>query len=280
MTFTMMVGLPGSGKTTLAKTLGGVYLSSDEIREELYGDAACQENPGAVFDLMLRRAMNALDEDKDVVYDATNINRNQRKHTIDCLRHKYPQMVVKMIVMAVPIGECISNDKNRDRVVGNKVIMKMAKRFHMPLPDEYDELKVVQGSMLISSDELFWPMVDYDQKNPHHERTLDQHCLVASEAAAGEDEPQVITEALFFHDCGKVYTQSFKDDEVAHYYGHGELGSYLILCSDLLNNLMYIEVAQLVCYHMRPYFSNWEKGFEPHFVEALKTMNKYDRYAH
>lgn len=51
--FYMMIGLPGSGKSTVAKSIASnttaVIISSDEIRAELFGNAEIQENTGLVF---------------------------------------------------------------------------------------------------------------------------------------------------------------------------------------------------------------------------------------
>ena len=50
-TLTLLIGLPGSGKTTYAKNYAQkyindvVHLSSDKIRQELYGDETIQGNP-------------------------------------------------------------------------------------------------------------------------------------------------------------------------------------------------------------------------------------------
>ena len=53
----MLIGLPGSGKSTYAKSLldseGKVkYCSSDEVRKQLYGDENIQCNPQTVFEYL------------------------------------------------------------------------------------------------------------------------------------------------------------------------------------------------------------------------------------
>lgn len=65
--FIMMVGLPGSGKSTYAKTLtlnGKPYIihSSDNLREELYGDAAIQGDNNKLFAELHKRIKKDLQQ--------------------------------------------------------------------------------------------------------------------------------------------------------------------------------------------------------------------------
>jgi len=79
--FCMLVGLPGSGKTSFALSLKDKYdiISSDSIRKELYGSERIQENNNKVFEIMRKRAIEALKSGKNVIYDATNMTRKFRK---------------------------------------------------------------------------------------------------------------------------------------------------------------------------------------------------------
>ena len=79
----ILIGLPGSGKSTYYKeecksNSNSVYLSSDKICEELYGNESIQGNPVEVFTLMQSRAIEALKSGRDVFYDATNLTRKDR----------------------------------------------------------------------------------------------------------------------------------------------------------------------------------------------------------
>ena len=70
----ILCGIPGSGKSTYAKTYternyNTIHLSSDEIRKELYGDENIQGNPGEVFTLMQKRAVEAFNNGYSVLYD-------------------------------------------------------------------------------------------------------------------------------------------------------------------------------------------------------------------
>ena len=59
-TCVILVGPPGCGKSTYGKKYAEehantIVLSSDQIREELYGDASIQDDPARVFTLMQSR---------------------------------------------------------------------------------------------------------------------------------------------------------------------------------------------------------------------------------
>ena len=82
----ILCGIPGSGKTAYGQKWveenSGLHLSSDAIRKELYGDESTQGNPHEVFSLMQKRAIEALNNGSNVVYDATNITRKDRSGII------------------------------------------------------------------------------------------------------------------------------------------------------------------------------------------------------
>ena len=125
-----MCGLPASGKTTKAKEIvaeeGAEYVSSDEIRKELYGDESCQSNNQKVFEHYYQRMNQYLSEGKDVVIDSTNVTLKSRKRIlseckVNCEKFLY--------VIATPIEICYENDSKRERHVGKEVIDKFLKNF-------------------------------------------------------------------------------------------------------------------------------------------------------
>ena len=82
---TMLCGLPGSGKSTWAnqnKRENTIILSSDKIREELFGAEEIQGNPKQVFNLLYKRAEEALKQEKNVIIDSTNLSRANREKFI------------------------------------------------------------------------------------------------------------------------------------------------------------------------------------------------------
>lgn len=113
-TVSMMIGIPGSGKSTFAKTLSGVYICPDEVRKELYGDISVQGNSKEVFSIVEKRIKDALQNGDDVIYDATNTTP-YRKETIKEF-HSYGATRVNGYFVDTPFEVCCErNRKRKDR---------------------------------------------------------------------------------------------------------------------------------------------------------------------
>ena len=130
-TLVILTGIPGSGKTTYAKkyveeTLNTIHLSSDAIRKELYGDESIQGNPADIFSLMQKRAVEALNNGQNVIYDATNITRKDRAGIIG-ICPKFAK--IECHIIWAPIEECIKRDADRDRTVGKRLLTECLKDF-------------------------------------------------------------------------------------------------------------------------------------------------------
>lgn len=151
-TLTLLVGLPASGKSTYAiERLANdstIILSSDELRKELFGDENCQENNGIVFKTLYKRAKEYLQNGKNVVIDATNINLKARRSALS----QFEKMPIKReaIVFATPFELCIERDKERSRTVGEAVIKKFLYRFEIPMKYEgFDVIRFVKSNLVL-----------------------------------------------------------------------------------------------------------------------------------
>jgi len=144
---TIMMGVSGSGKTTIAKKiakeLNAVYVSSDEIRKELWGNENEQKNPMRVFWVAEYRTNLALSTGQKVVVDATNLNRKARK-PFTMLGRAYG-VPIKCVVVNVPVEVAKERNKERKRVVPDEVIDKQFSRFSPPNLEEVDEVEVVNN---------------------------------------------------------------------------------------------------------------------------------------
>ena len=87
--FIIPIGISGSGKSKWIKTLTGhgfVVISPDEIRKELTGSISDQSRNKDVFPLAFQRSVDALNQGKNVIFDATNVVSDLRKKMLDYIK--------------------------------------------------------------------------------------------------------------------------------------------------------------------------------------------------
>lgn len=141
----LLVGIPGSGKTTLAEKLiekGYHCLNADSIRRELYGDAAAQGDPEQVFAIFFKQLEEALKAEKAIVIDNTNANPKQRKPILDMAKaNGYDD--IQIWLMDVPLEVCLKRNQGRDRVVSDDIVRNMYKTVFGPGRPQRSEGKIV-----------------------------------------------------------------------------------------------------------------------------------------
>jgi predicted kinase len=127
-TVVMGIGIPGSGKTTLleplAKRLGLIYVSPDEIRKELTGDMADPSRDEEAWDIARSRIKEALAGNADVVVDATFRIRHWRRKFVDFLRDAEAHAVYAFFAN-VPLEVANERNRGRNRVVPYDVLERM-----------------------------------------------------------------------------------------------------------------------------------------------------------
>lgn len=141
----LMVGIPGSGKTTLSKMLierGYAVLNADSIREELWGDATDQREASKVFEIFFKRLDDLLDLQKDIVIDNTNTNPRHREQSIVRARQKGYEDI-QLWVLDVPLELCLERNKTRERQVPEDIVTKMHSTITGPGRPKKHEGKVV-----------------------------------------------------------------------------------------------------------------------------------------
>ncbi len=138
------VGAPACGKSAFYHQIANdqdwgmndspVHISSDAIREELFGTAYDQSDPERVFQIMHDRAENVLKNGLSVYLDATHAKKEWRKYAIE-LAKEYGAVCVA-IYFQVPIWTLWSRDRKRTRHVGLKVLWWYMKEFELPKKSE------------------------------------------------------------------------------------------------------------------------------------------------
>lgn len=266
---TMMVGIPGSGKSTYAQKCASLdsnvrVFSSDQYRLKLYGDENDQTHNNEVFTAMYKDIREAYAEGFDIIIDATNLSFKDRERTRDSLKGV---PIDRCVILATPVSECINRDKNRSRTVGKDVIKRLVCKFEIPTYDEFTEVIVHDGGNDYANvATIVEQMNEFEQHNPHHIYTVGIHCLkVASQFPQGS----LLYKAGLWHDVGKMFTQTFDENGIGHYYQHANYSTYFMLCySNLLGCENFTEVFEVLFYinqHM-------------HIRDILKSNNAIKRY--
>ena len=131
-------GLPASGKSTYSQWLAenGVFfrVCPDLIRKELYGDENIQGDGKEVFSIAYHRIKELGSVGGNVVFDATNIDRNRRMKLVKEMRPHFDIIICKWF--STPYDICVERNAERERQVPKEVILKMAWNFQPPTLDE------------------------------------------------------------------------------------------------------------------------------------------------
>lgn len=276
--FIMLCGLPGSGKSCLARNLtdeNTVWISSDKIREELYGSEEKQGDANVVFDEMKKRTIASLKDHKNVIYDACNISSKKRVVLVNELKKN--GCTLECIICATHYEKCLERNYERERVVDKSIIKRMYMNWNIPcyyegwdkISIEYaDDSRKIYGSI----DDFIDRYKEYSQDSPYHLETLGDHLFKTGDYLIkkyGYADDSNLVLAARLHDCGKPFTKDFKDSrgnpcDIAHYYQHQCVGAYDCMFFDYGDKTEedVLKISCLIQLHMIPFNINTEKSVE------------------
>lgn len=295
----LMIGLPASGKSTLAEQISksedAEIVSSDNIRKELYGDENIQGDNNKVFRIVQERIINGLKNNRNMIYDATNISYKTRMAFLQRLNKLEVEKIA--IMVATPYVDCLIRNAQRERKVPEEVIKRMYYNFYVPQYFEgFDDIQIIHNEILpIKWDELLEKM-DISQDNPHHSLSILEHCKKTQELLNKEELRWYTKDVGLLHDIGKLETKTFinskgETTDTAHYYNHEKVGAY-ISCLNIdglwqMGVVDTIERAKLIQWHMLPWTKMSEKTEQKYkkllgenFWNDLMILHKADEEAH
>lgn len=311
MELIMFVGIPASGKSTRSaayREQGYLVLSSDEIRESLLEGMPLEGLPekektrlnSQVFEIIRRKTAEALKRGQSVVVDATNLSRKRRMSFLGQFE-RFP-CVKKCILFITPAEICLERNRRRtgNARVSEEGMQRMLCNFECPNYWEgWDEIIPVMDSTPYHFP--FDCLRGFDQDNPHHRLTLEEHMAEAVRYCREQGYGQMLQRVAAYHDIGKLYTKQYcnirgEPTAHAHYLGHDNYGAYLYLtelcCGKNLSEDAFRQVLYETCLincHMRP-LAHWrgangteEKDrrlFGDDFISDLLALHQADRAAH
>ena|SRR5947209_2742583 len=135
MRIVVLVGLPGSGKSTYLAAVGGGGLSSDLIRKLLADDETDQTIHDAVFRTLRFLLYRRIAIGRPVTYiDATNLTPEERRPYLRI--GKLHHCEVEAVYFDVPLEECRQRNARRNRIVPDEALVKMAAKLAPPTLEE------------------------------------------------------------------------------------------------------------------------------------------------
>lgn len=314
-TLMMLVGPSYCGKSSFAEMMKKLaperveIFSSDAIREEIYGDAGCQNNPAKVFEILHERIIKCLKEKEDVVaiYDATNLSAKRRRSFLNSIRTIACRRAC--VVFPMSLDELLARVPLRDRKVPEEVLIKQIKNFQCPQKCEgWDDIVIELQGEGYNDRELMEKCKNFDQYNRHHSLTLYEHMKKTADLVSSKkyidfdmtketiaDDLYKLLVAAYFHDIGKLITQEFDENGEAHYRNHHYASAYMWLCMKGTKKLLtdkkftqqdLLDVVFLIQNHMEFYFRDragmkkLKESTTPTLYESLKIIHEADIAAH
>ena len=315
----MVIGLPASGKDTYIKKLianseeNFAHLSSDKIREELYGDENIQGSPQEVFSIMNKRVKNNLAQGNNIIYNATNINSKNRRNILSEVK-KHKDYLCYGVIIGTTFEQCLKNNEERSKKGGRYVPPEAIKKMYY----SFEPPHTFEGFNKI---EVYFPFIspyrDYKKEikelkkiphdcEPYHSYTIGVHINRAAKMAKEDIKKgkldslffdkqadyykSILPTILFMHDLGKKETKTFDKNGKAHYYSHENVGAYNYMFYlnsneeyDMAKYRYDYNIAAAIAYHMRPFQWKEEKTKEKYkklwgfrLYNLIKAVHIYD----
>ena len=261
----ILIGMPGSGKTTYSRdqklyaenngNFDVKVFSSDEYRDRLR--LSNPEMDGKtlntlVFDTLTTDILVDIkngQEDDLIIFDATNLNRRRRRFFYTLAKRKRPDCHVKAVIFFKTLAESkFINEHRTERTLPEDVLDKYYYNIQIPRigadcdgirgynqfffyamleehPSLWELAHVSKESLKIEIGSILDNTLDHDCP-PHHLETVAEHI----EMCLGNSfSIPNLEEIALFHDLGKAITKKIGSDGRARYLGHANVSAYYYL---------------------------------------------------
>lgn len=142
----LFVGLPGCGKSTLAREFPEfVEINRDQIREQLFGTRRHHGHEGAVSREHARRIRRHAARGEEILISDTHSQRRCRKAMIRMLQDLGYQ--VEVLVFDVGEATCRKRNRERSEPVPAEVLERMGRRLRLAPPslsEGMDRLRLIR----------------------------------------------------------------------------------------------------------------------------------------
>lgn len=127
----MLVGLPGSGKSTCAEEMRkrNCIVISTDIIHGLFYSAGVRKSKRKISNFICNTINQSLLRGQDVVFDATNLTVKSRKKILKNINNAESIIAV---FKNTSIEICKERNSQRNKIIPEKVIDKMAKKLTPP----------------------------------------------------------------------------------------------------------------------------------------------------
>ncbi|PPS39949.1 AAA family ATPase [Chroococcidiopsis sp. TS-821] len=130
----LLIGLPGSGKSTRARQLlmedpRRRLISTDMLRQQLFGSESIQ-GPWLLIwrqiQIQFQQAILQISQGiaTEAIYDATNAQRRHRREVIALARSTGFNDITGLWI-DTPVWLCLARNKRRERIVPEEVVLRM-----------------------------------------------------------------------------------------------------------------------------------------------------------
>lgn len=152
----MLIGIQGSGKTTFATKLSQekncLVASTDYVRKHIK-----DVKESEVFETVYKMVAEAVKNNQDIIYDATNITPKVRKRFFDEVRKYNVEPIVTAYYFDTNVMECynrvkVRNTKEGELYLPEEVVFSYNEKIVKPTLDEgFVKINIVKDGTIVNT---------------------------------------------------------------------------------------------------------------------------------